>query len=66
MDADLMKYALDERAFTRAEADTFIGSNFAVGADDIEFGWVIAKPLITVAAMRQFLAKDGYSMRWRT
>ena len=33
MDADVMKCALDERAFSRAEAETFISSNFAADGD---------------------------------
>ena len=72
-DPDVMKWALDERPFSRAEAETFVETTFPRGnellgmrsiclkataeivgfagyrrclyldADDMEFGWVIAK-----------------------
>jgi RimJ/RimL family protein N-acetyltransferase len=54
MDADMMRFALDERPLTRSEADTFVGTQFA-GGDEL-----LGMHSISVDSMNEPIGFSGY------
>src|SRR5713226_8539209 len=54
MDADVMRLALDERPLTRSEADTLVGTQFAVGDE------VLGMHSISVDSTSEPIGFSGY------
>ena len=54
IDPDVMKWALDKRPLTRGEAETFIGSEFAVGDE------VLGMHSISVDSTSEAIGFSGY------